>query len=331
MQGTSSSCATRKYRFIVTIRARGNNNIREHSAAIVIMDTLLRANGLRGGVPELQRPREGPSSSSRESSLPPPGGEDDDDERRSLEGGQQRQGGGSYLVDDSGTQYDPNQLFWRYLGLFVDCDGVGSGGYCARKLLWAAYFDRKYEGNGIEEYQFYDLATDTWDDSTCYANGRNARCAPMDCHAPNTDMELVGVFKETDGMYDWTEQLFKHEGMCIWNDDDAYETMETWMGKWPTYCTQLGVTDGKGQAVYMAIEPAAEGNMTVAIYADSGCTKVSTKIDLRAYFVKYYQSKGLGEDAGYQAFLNYEEGRCRYLYYYPFFSLRVLREDVNNF
>ena len=282
------------------------------------MDTLLGANGLRGGVPELQRGRSssssggvhsregGPQSSSSRESSPLP------DERRSLEGGQQRQGGGSYLVDDSGTRYDPNQLFWRYLGLFVDCDGVTSGGYCTRKLLWAAYLDRRYEGNGIEEYQFYDLATDAWDDSTCYANGgrssSKARCAPMDCHAPNTDMELVGVFKETDGMYDWTEQLFKHEGMCIWNDDDAYETMETWMGKWPTSCTQLGVTDGRGQTIYMAIEPVAEGNMTVAIYADGGCTKVSTKIDLRAYFVKYYQSKGLGEDAGYQAFLNYVEG-----------------------
>lgn len=279
-------------------------------------DTLLRANGLRGGVPELlQGRRSNGAIHSRDdgpSSLTLP----DEDERhhRSLEGGQQRQGGGSYLVDDSGTQYDPNQLFWRYLGLFMDCNGVSSGNYCTRKLLWAAYFDKKYEGNSIEEYQFYDLTSNTWDDSTCYANGRgNSRCALMDCHAPSTDMELVGVFKESDGMYDWTEQLFKHEGMCIWNDDDTYETMETWMGKWPTYCTQLGVTDSKGQTIYMAIKPIAEGNMTVAIYADSGCTKVSTKIDLHAYFVKYYQSKGLSADAGYQAALTYEEGGCRFL------------------
>jgi hypothetical protein len=277
------------------------------------MDKLLRENGLRGGsvIPELRR-SSGIIGHSQRDDRPLDNEEDNDEQQqqhhhRSLEGGQ-RQGGGSYLVDDTGTQYDPNQLFWRYLGLFIDCNGISSGSYCTRKLLWAAYYDPKYEGNTIEEYQFYDLTTNTWDDSTCYANGRNTRCAPMDCHTPSTTMELVGVFKETDGMYDWTEQLFKHEGMCIWNDDTTYETMETWMEKWPTYCTQLGVTDSKGQTIYMAIQPLAEGNMTVAIYADSGCSKVSKKMDLKSYFVKYYQSKGLGADAGYQAALNYDEG-----------------------
>jgi hypothetical protein len=59
--------------------------------------------------------------------------------------------------------------------------------------------------------------------------------------------------------------------------------------------------------------------MTVALYADSGCTKVSTKIDLHAYFVKYYQSKGLGADAGYQAALNYEEGKVDFCFPFLFF------------
>ena len=56
----------------------------------------------------------------------------------------------------------------------------------------------------------------------------------------------MGVFKETDGMYDWTEQLFKHEGMCVWNDDDAYSEMSQWMENWPTSCTQLYKPDYDG-------------------------------------------------------------------------------------
>jgi hypothetical protein len=47
----------------------------------------------------------------------------------------------------------------------------------------------------------------------------------MDCHEPNLHFKLVGVFKEMNGFYDWGEQLFKHEGYCVWNDEDTYEFM----------------------------------------------------------------------------------------------------------
>ena len=45
----------------------------------------------------------------------------------------------------------------------------------------------------------------------------------MDCHerSSSTHWKLVGVLKETEGMYDFTEQLFKHEGYCVWGDDDG--------------------------------------------------------------------------------------------------------------
>ena len=149
----------------------------------------------------------------------------------------------SYLVDSSGNAYDPYSLAWRYLGLYIDCDISNStnfyqyynynNGYsrtlhendrggdgCERKLLWAAYVDTKYKGNGIEEYQFYDIKNGTYDDSTCMASGTSHRCVKLDCHESHTHFNLVGVFKETDGMYDWTEQLFKHEGYCIWMGDE---------------------------------------------------------------------------------------------------------------
>lgn len=49
-------------------------------------------------------------------------------------------------------------------------------------------------------------------------------------------------------MNDFTEQLFKHEGYCVWsNDEDAYDTMEEWMENWPTQCNQLNNPDSYGE------------------------------------------------------------------------------------
>jgi hypothetical protein len=174
-----------------------------------------------------------------------------------------------YLVyDDDGVAYDPYSLAWRYLGVYIDCTADNDGGNsrdnhrrlgshsndnggCNRKLLWAAYVDPKYEGNYIEEYKFYNIATREWDNSTCLASGEPHRCVNLNCHEPHTKFKLVGVYKETNGLYDWFEQLFKHQGTCIWNDEDVYDTMETWMEKFPSQCTKLSVKDYSGNAIYM--------------------------------------------------------------------------------
>lgn len=70
------------------------------------------------------------------------------------------------------------------------------------------YHDPDYEGFAIGEYQFYDWAADKWDNSTC----QTSRCAKMDCHLTDSRYQLYGVYTETDGLNDWAEQLFKHEG-----------------------------------------------------------------------------------------------------------------------
>lgn len=163
----------------------------------------------------------------------------------------------SYLVDSSGNAYEPYSLAWRYLGLYIDCDISNStnfyqyynydnarrlpegnnDGECERKLLWAAYHDPKYKGNTIEEYQFYDFVNGTYDDSTCQASGTSHRCVKLDCHERHTHFELVGVFKETEGMYDFTEQLFKHQGYCIWQgDEDGDGEFSCWLY---LYCLAL--------------------------------------------------------------------------------------------
>ncbi len=112
------------------------------------------------------------------------------------------------LAARDGVEYDPNSLAWRYLGLYVDCDGggedgnqggEGGGGYCQRRLLWAAYINpryKQYQGNSIEEYQPYDVASGGWDGTAC----SSLRCSCLTCHEAGTKFELLGVLKETGGI-----------------------------------------------------------------------------------------------------------------------------------
>lgn len=129
----------------------------------------------------------------------------------------------SVYVDSQGNEYEPYSMAWRYLGMYMDCEVDDDGNYyandendrrdlgsgsgddtCGRKLLWAAYVDPRYQGGSIGEYQYYDPYTNTWDKSSCQTN----RCAKMDCHDPHTHFELIGVFKETYGLYDWGGMYF---------------------------------------------------------------------------------------------------------------------------
>lgn len=88
-------------------------------------------------------------------------------------------------------------------------------------LVSLQYVDLQYQGGGLGEYQFYDRSTNSWDKTTCMydTNGANARCAKMDCHLSDTHWSLLGFFKHKD-YDDWMEQLFKHEGICVWTDEE---------------------------------------------------------------------------------------------------------------
>ena len=110
-----------------------------------------------------------------------------------------------------------------------------SGDDCTRKVLWAAYHDPRYKGGQIGEYKYFDFETGEYDNQFCTnKNFFTGRCARMDCHEPNTGMKLVGVYKEADGLLDWAEQLFKHQGYCLWGEDD-YEFMQRYREFWPSY------------------------------------------------------------------------------------------------
>ena len=241
----------------------------------------------------------------------------------------------SYLVDTNGKAYEAYSLAWRYLGMYIDCDlpeqqegqdsssssnfdnvnrKLASGDQqendCSRKILWAAYYDPGYKGGSIGEYQFYDWQKGVWDKSTC----QTKRCARMDCHEPSTHFKLVGVFKETDGLTDWAEQLFKHQGYCLWDDqydkdeeesgdkeggsgdkdgedNEVYNTMDGYRQYWPSGCKEMYLEDYDGNKLYLEAKPQKEGNMTYGLYLDEDCTQESNMgypEYVKLYFETYY-------------------------------------------
>mmetsp|Transcript_6680 Transcript_6680/g.7523 ORF Transcript_6680/g.7523 Transcript_6680/m.7523 type:complete len:737 (+) Transcript_6680:76-2286(+) len=218
---------------------------------------------------------------------------------------------GGYLVDSDGNAYPPYALSWRYLGVFLDTcnnnnnddrrnrnleeNNNNNNNYSCRKVLWAAYHDPGYQGLGIAEYKFYQRETGKWDGRTCRAQQYwpfIKRCQRLNCHEAHTKWELVGVFKQTDGLYDFTEQLFKHQGYCLWDADkdgsnsdssdsedgdneessSDYNFMTTLAENWVAECTQHeSFVDANGNALYYDTKPLAAGFMTYGVYTDASC------------------------------------------------------------
>jgi hypothetical protein len=100
----------------------------------------------------------------------------------------------------------------------------------------------------------------------------------MDCHdLDTTTWQLMGVYKEATyfGNDAFFEQLFKHEGVCVWNDEDLYEFMsEAREGQWSEGCIQTTVMNDYGSDyLYIDLKPTYNGNMTYALYGDNYCEK----------------------------------------------------------
>jgi hypothetical protein len=212
----------------------------------------------------------------------------------------------SHVYATGDVEYDEYQQAWRYLGFFIDCEddsrwskyanggnqynnnnnnnnnnqhrNLGShdeGTYegCVRYVLWAAYVDENYQGQGIGEYQYYDRTTGKWDTTSCKVT-ENSRCAKMDCHLENTDFTLLGIFKHREPD-DWMEQLFKHEGMCVWTEEE-YDFMQGARKAWPEGCTMSNSKTESGDYIYYAIKPLPEGDITLGLYSDSKCVEEYT-------------------------------------------------------
>jgi hypothetical protein len=184
------------------------------------------------------------------------------------------------------SNYDEYQQAWRSLGFFIDCDnwshwsdddnneGGGSGDAgtedgCRRYVLWAAYIDLDYEGGGIGEYQFWNRNKNKWDSTACNIGGQSSRCAKMDCHLQDTHWSLLGFFKHKSPN-DWMEQLFKHEGVCVWTEEE-YSFMSSARKAWPQGCIESSATTSSGKPIYYSTKPVSGGSITLGLYTDTKC------------------------------------------------------------
>ncbi|KAL9182117.1 hypothetical protein ACHAXT_012769 [Thalassiosira profunda] len=219
------------------------------------------------------------------------------------------------FADWRGREYDPDSLAWRYLGVYMDCDADGTsisaedisgedGDDCRRRIMWAAYRDPHYEDHFLDEYALFDSAAGTYDNSTClaateaYENVEDGpRCTNLDCHEANSGFQLVGVFAETDGLYEFTRELMRHQGYCVGGGYGGNET-EVWMDEWPTACTAIVNPDLYGSDLYLDFHPLPGGNVTWGIYTDPRCATLSLEYDLSSYLAAHYYAYYKDEEAG---------------------------------
>jgi hypothetical protein len=130
------------------------------------------------------------------------------------------------------------------------------------------YVNENYQGKGAAEYQYYDPYTSSWDKTAC-STVDDSPCTKMDCHLSSTSFSLLGFFKHKI-IDDWMEQLFKHQGICTWDDED-YAFMKEARKAWPEGCTPTYKTTNSGQKLYYDLKPMYGGEVSIAMYIDEEC------------------------------------------------------------
>jgi hypothetical protein len=181
---------------------------------------------------------------------------------------------GYFPTFDNGAEVDSWAQAYRSLGGYIDCDhnkndqygasgsgdrNLGSGNNndssygCSRWLMWAAYYNPNYQGNGYYEYfdGYYESSS-------------------LDCDSSSTEWELIGVYREE--LYQWYEQISKH----MWAIDD-YDYVVALAGlayMTDSDCAQVG-NDGYGNAIYAGVQPQSRGDIQMALYSDQYCIQLA--------------------------------------------------------
>lgn len=123
----------------------------------------------------------------------------------------------------------------------------------------------------------------------------------MDCHLKNTNFKLLGFFKEPN-YHSWMEQLFKHEGICVWTKQE-YLLMQNDRELWPCGCTQTNANDEDGNALYYDAKPMSEGRITLGLYTDDRCSQdYDGELDVVEVLANYANSDAYeGGSEGYES------------------------------
>jgi hypothetical protein len=137
-----------------------------------------------------------------------------------------------------------------------------------------------YQGFGIGEYQYWDTYAEAWDTSACETVGNvneeglvdETTCKKMDCHMDkgSHNWHLLGYFKEAE-YTGWFEQLFKHQGYCVWQGNE-YNFMYENYDAWPEECSETELYLKDGTALYMDTKATANATMTYGLFTDARCS-----------------------------------------------------------
>ena len=158
---------------------------------------------------------------------------------------------------------------------FASAASAQTAPYC----IISQYVDLGYSGKGIGEYQFFDTYAEEWDTSACETTGNvnedgtidERSCKKMDCHMPGSKTwQLMGYFKEVE-YTEWFEQLFKHEGYCVWQENE-YDFMYENYGAWPEGCAATEVSLSDGTYLYYDTKALPNATMTYGLYTDARCS-----------------------------------------------------------
>lgn len=113
---------------------------------------------------------------------------------------------------------------------------------------------------------------------------------------------MLGFFREPK-YNEWMEQLFKHEGDCVWTDEE-YVFMQGDREAWPQGCVATTFTDkSTGKTIRYALKPEPYGDMGIGLYTDQGCIEEyqgSLTVDQVMYSTvcEGYAEGGGGGDGG---------------------------------
>lgn len=120
-----------------------------------------------------------------------------------------------------------------------------------------------YNGGGRNEYFQYGNGNDHQD---YYEEDHQSGVSTLDCHSPNTEWELIGVYRQE--FYQFLEQISKH----LWAIDD-YEYAVALAGlayMTDADCMGMGY-DKQGNFLYAGVMPYSGGNFRMQLYQDSSC------------------------------------------------------------
>jgi len=178
--------------------------------------------------------------------------------------------------------------------------GDNDGEACSRWMVWAAYVNPNYGGGGREEYfddyeegegegegdrrrkvkkrklecdEYYEDCYEYYAVKKVYENDDEgdddfvAGESKLDCHAPNTEWKLLGVYRQE--LYQFYEQISKH----LWGYKD-YEYVVALAGlayMTDDDCYQVGYDDD-GNYIYAGPMPLPGAELMIGLYTDASCT-----------------------------------------------------------